>query len=76
MVPFKAGVHNMSRAVRSMPDTVLTTVDGVVDGLYRKFVKPSHPRLPSSADTHRGSFDLEVGVLVSWGVWDSFVWPY
>ncbi|XP_050689784.1 sorting nexin-13-like [Eriocheir sinensis] len=59
VVPFKAGVHNMSRAVRSMPDTVLTTVDGVVDGLYRKFLKPSHPRLVANTDTHRGSFDME-----------------
>ncbi|XP_045123507.1 sorting nexin-13-like isoform X2 [Portunus trituberculatus] len=60
MVPLKAGVHNVSRAVRSMPDTVFNTVDGMVDGLYRKFVKPTHPRLSVNTDyTHRGSFDLE-----------------
>lgn len=51
----------MSKAVRSMPDTVLNTVDGMVDGIYRRFVKPTHPRLTANADyAHRGSFDLEV----------------
>ncbi|XP_069956700.1 sorting nexin-13 isoform X1 [Cherax quadricarinatus] len=60
VAPLKLGVHSMSKAVRSMPDTVLNTVDGMVDGIYRRFVKPTHPRLTASADyAHRGSLDLE-----------------
>ncbi|XP_042214130.1 sorting nexin-13-like [Homarus americanus] len=60
VAPLRLGVHSMSKAVRSMPDTVLNTVDGMVDGIYRRFVKPAHPRLVSNADyAHRGSFDIE-----------------
>ncbi|KAK3869026.1 hypothetical protein Pcinc_025635 [Petrolisthes cinctipes] len=60
VAPIKLGVHSMSRAVRSMPDTVLNTVDGMVDEIYRRLVKPSHPRFNQTADfAHRGSFDIE-----------------
>lgn len=58
---FKLGVRSVSEAVRSMPDTIFNTVDGMVDGIYRRIVGPPHRRLNTSADyTHRGSLDLEV----------------
>ncbi|XP_069979776.1 sorting nexin-13 [Penaeus vannamei] len=57
---FKLGVRSVSEAVRSMPDTIFNTVDGMVDGIYRRIVGPPHRRLNTSADyTHRGSLDLE-----------------
>ncbi|XP_066968026.1 sorting nexin-13-like isoform X1 [Macrobrachium rosenbergii] len=60
VAPLKLGVRSVSEAVRSMPDTVLNTVDGMVDGIYRRFVKTSHPRLAANVEYgHRGSFDLE-----------------
>ncbi|KAK7078691.1 hypothetical protein SK128_016419 [Halocaridina rubra] len=60
VAPFRHSVRSMSEAVRAVPDTVLNTVDGMVDGFYRRFVKTSHPRLAANVDYgHRGSFDLE-----------------
>ena len=59
------GVKNVSDAVKAVPDSVLNTVDGVVDGLYRRIVKSNQPRIvpPNAPEfAHRGSIDLEVSL--------------
>ena len=61
VAPIRVGVRNMSEAVKAVPDSVLNTVDEVVD-LYRRIKKPIQPRLPPSTPDfgHRGSIDIEV----------------
>lgn len=52
----RVGVRSVSDAVKAVPDTIINTMDGVVDGLYRKIVGPKYnPQLPDFPS--RGSFD-------------------
>ncbi|CAL4059774.1 unnamed protein product [Meganyctiphanes norvegica] len=57
--PLRLSVRSMSDAVRSMPDTVLTTMDGMVDGIVRRFAKTPLPRINPSDFNNKGSIDLE-----------------
>ena len=60
VAPIRSSVKNVSDAVKAVPDNFISTVDGVVDGIYRKLRPSRFPPGHSSPELHhRGSIDLE-----------------
>lgn len=66
--PLKSSVRTVGQAVRSMPDNLLSTVDGVMDGLSRVFQTKPTPSKDEESMKVGASLDQEVLIGIHFSV--------
>lgn len=63
MNPLKTSMKSVTQAVKTMPDNMLSTVDGVMDNLSKFFGNPKKTSIFYENTKVGASLDTEVGIF-------------
>lgn len=68
MNPLKTSMKNVTQAVKTMPDNMLSTVDGVMDNISKFFGNPKKSTVFYEHAKVGASLDVEVTIFFSFVV--------